>query len=181
MRAFILRRVGLIRHEQGGVALIGPGHSGDTLRLQRFLTRNSTRTARLTRSETGTRGAFSTVSSSPPSNCPFLCCLAIICCEIQAILSLPTRSGSSRCWILRRSTTSRWLGRAGRARGRRLRRLRRSCHRCVGKRSAGGQAGTSSKIENYLGFPTGISGQALAGRARCKHRSSAPGSPSPAT
>src|SRR5207344_1043899 len=29
----------------------------------------------------------------------------------------------------------------------------------------GGQAGTSSKIENYLGFPTGISGQALAGRA----------------
>src|SRR5205814_8140343 len=30
----------------------------------------------------------------------------------------------------------------------------------------GGQAGTSSKIENYLGFPTGISGQALAGRAQ---------------
>src|SRR5262249_34344804 len=29
----------------------------------------------------------------------------------------------------------------------------------------GGEAGTSSKIENYLGFPTGISGQALAGRA----------------
>ena len=29
----------------------------------------------------------------------------------------------------------------------------------------GGQAGTSSRIENYLGFPTGISGQALAGRA----------------
>ena len=32
-------------------------------------------------------------------------------------------------------------------------------------RSPGGQAGTSLKIENYLGFPTGISGQALAGRA----------------
>src|SRR5208282_1008616 len=30
----------------------------------------------------------------------------------------------------------------------------------------GGQAGTSSKIENYLGFPTGISGEALAGRAQ---------------
>lgn len=40
MRAFILRRVGLIRHAQGGVVLIGPGHGGDTLRLQRFLTRN---------------------------------------------------------------------------------------------------------------------------------------------
>ncbi len=43
----------------------------------------------------------------------------------------------------------------------------------------GGQAGTSSKIENYLGFPTGISGQALAGRARCRRRSSVPCSPSP--
>lgn len=31
--------------------------------------------------------------------------------------------------------------------------------------AAGGQAGTSSKIENYLGFPTGLSGEALAGRA----------------
>lgn len=40
MRAFILRRVGLIRHAQGGVVLIGPGHGADTLRLQRFLTRN---------------------------------------------------------------------------------------------------------------------------------------------
>ena len=40
MRAFILRRVGLISHGQGGVELIGPGHDGDTLRLQRFMTRN---------------------------------------------------------------------------------------------------------------------------------------------
>src|SRR6478735_6527779 len=32
-------------------------------------------------------------------------------------------------------------------------------------RSFGGQAGASARIENYLGFPTGISGQALAGRA----------------
>src|SRR5664279_2270341 len=41
MRAFILRRVGLIRHSQGGVVLIGPGHSADTLRLQQFLSRNA--------------------------------------------------------------------------------------------------------------------------------------------
>jgi thioredoxin reductase (NADPH) len=40
MRALILRRVGLIRHGQGGVVLIGPGHGADTLRLQRFMTRN---------------------------------------------------------------------------------------------------------------------------------------------
>ena len=33
------------------------------------------------------------------------------------------------------------------------------------QRAIGGQAGASARIENYLGFPTGISGQALAGRA----------------
>lgn len=40
MRAFILRRVGLMRHIQGGVVLMGSSHSGDTLRIQRFLSRN---------------------------------------------------------------------------------------------------------------------------------------------
>ena len=41
MRAFILRRTGLILHGQAGVMLIGPGHAVDTIRLQRFLTRNN--------------------------------------------------------------------------------------------------------------------------------------------
>jgi thioredoxin reductase (NADPH) len=41
MRAFVLRRVGLIRHATGGSVLIGPGHTADTQRLNRFLTRNS--------------------------------------------------------------------------------------------------------------------------------------------
>lgn len=41
MRAFILRRVGLIRHGRGGVVLIGPGHQRETLRLERFLVRNA--------------------------------------------------------------------------------------------------------------------------------------------
>jgi thioredoxin reductase (NADPH) len=40
MRAFILRRVGLMRHSQGGVIVIGSSHSSDTLRIQRFLSRN---------------------------------------------------------------------------------------------------------------------------------------------
>jgi thioredoxin reductase (NADPH) len=41
MRAFILRRVGLVRHSHGAVVLIGPAHGGDTIRIQRFLTRNA--------------------------------------------------------------------------------------------------------------------------------------------
>lgn len=40
MRAFILRRVNIIQQGIGGVVLIGPGHGADTLRLQRFLVRN---------------------------------------------------------------------------------------------------------------------------------------------
>ena len=41
MRAFILRRVGLIRHVHGGVVVVGPAHSADTLRLVQFLSRNA--------------------------------------------------------------------------------------------------------------------------------------------
>src|SRR6478672_4216759 len=40
MRAFILRRVGLIRHVHGGVVVVGPAHTADTLRLVQFLSRN---------------------------------------------------------------------------------------------------------------------------------------------
>src|SRR5262249_19453169 len=41
VRAFILRRVGLIRHAHGGVVVIGHGHQADTLRVERFLIRNN--------------------------------------------------------------------------------------------------------------------------------------------
>ena len=47
------------------------------------------------------------------------------------------------------------------------------------QRAFGGQAGASARIENYLGFPTGISGQALAGRASPRRRNSALRSPFP--
>jgi thioredoxin reductase (NADPH) len=40
MKAFILRRIGLIQHGQGGVILIGSAHAADTIRIQRFLVRN---------------------------------------------------------------------------------------------------------------------------------------------
>src|SRR6186713_1289762 len=41
MRAFILRRIGLIRHLHGGVVVVGPAHTADTLRLVQFLSRNA--------------------------------------------------------------------------------------------------------------------------------------------
>ena len=67
-------------------------------------------------------------------------------------------------WTVRRSRRRR--RRAGRARRRRLRRVGRAVDGGRWTRSAtGGQAGTSSRIENYLGFPAGISGAELADRA----------------
>jgi thioredoxin reductase (NADPH) len=45
MRAFILRRVGLMRYSQGGVVLIGSSHSGDTLRISAFCPETATRIA----------------------------------------------------------------------------------------------------------------------------------------
>jgi thioredoxin reductase (NADPH) len=60
--------------------------------------------------------------------------------------------------------------RAGRAGGRRVRGLGRLDGGGAGCESAGRQAGASSKIENYFGFPTGVSGQALAGRGLSQAR-----------
>jgi thioredoxin reductase (NADPH) len=66
--------------------------------------------------------------------------------------------------VLRRRRRRR---RAGGARGCGVRRERRACARCSSERAAtGGQAGQSSRIENYLGFPHGLSGAELAQRAR---------------
>ena len=71
-------------------------------------------------------------------------------------LGLPTRP--SEC-VLRRG--HRRSG-ASRTRGRRVRRVGRTVARCWSSaRRPGGQAGTSSRIENYLGFPTGVSGDEL--------------------
>ena len=55
--------------------------------------------------------------------------------------------------------------RSGRARGGRLRRVGGARHASRSTRSTGGQAGASSRIENYVGFPNGISGDELASRA----------------
>ena len=55
--------------------------------------------------------------------------------------------------------------RPGGPRGRGLRRLRRPLHAHARGRGTRGQAGSSSRIENYLGFPSGISGAELANRA----------------
>jgi len=167
MRAFILRRVGLIRHSQGGVVLIGPGHNADLLRLERFLMRN------------GYPHRLLDTEKDPDAH-GFLECFSLRADELPVVIS-------SRERVLRNPTTAALAddlgltetfdasrvydvavigaGPAGLAAA--VYAASEGLQTIVIEGMApGGQAGTSSKIENYLGFPTGISGQALAGRAQ---------------
>ncbi len=167
MRAFILRRVGFIKSARGGVVVIGPGKAGDTLRLQRFLTRNAY-PHRLLDTDTD------------PDAEGFLACFALVPSDLPVVVG-PENS------LYRNPTVARLAddlglteptdpshvhdlavvgaGPAGLAAA--VYAASEGLDTVVIEGTApGGQAGTSSKIENYLGFPTGISGQALAGRAQ---------------
>ncbi|NEU13874.1 FAD-dependent oxidoreductase [Methylobacterium sp. BTF04] len=167
MRAYILRRVGLIRHGTGGVILIGPGHRRDTLRLQGFLIRNAYPHRLLD------------VDTDPDAKC-FLACfdlrpedLPVIIVPGAAALRNPTNAALADTLGLTEAIDPARIydvavvgaGPAGLAAA--VYAASEGLDTIVIEGLApGGQAGTSSKIENYLGFPTGISGQALAGRAQ---------------
>lgn len=167
MRAFILRRVGLIQHAQGGVILIGPGHSGDTLRMQQFLGRN------------GYPHRLLDTEVEPDAE-GFLDCFEVTPDQLPVVISPDAR-------LLRNPTTAALADHLGLTEAIDPHRVYDVAVIGAGPAglaaavyaasegldtivveglAPGGQAGTSSKIENYLGFPTGISGQALAGRAQ---------------
>ena len=166
MRAFILRRMGLISAEQGDVILIGSSHSADTLRVRQFLGRNS----------------FPYVSVDVDRDADVAALLErfhvgvdevpVVVCRGEAVLRNPTNERLAECLRMNPEiddATVRDLivigaGPAGLAAA--VYGASEGLDVLVLESTApGGQAGTSSKIENYLGFPTGISGQALAGRA----------------
>jgi thioredoxin reductase (NADPH) len=167
MRAFILRRVGLIRHAQGGVVLIGSGRAGDILRLQRFLTRN------------GYPHRLLDIDADPDAE-GFLACfdltpdlLPVVITPEKGVLRNPSNAElADQLGLTEALEPGRvydvavvgagpaGLAAAVYAASEGLRTI------VLEGMAPGGQAGTSSKIENYLGFPTGISGQALAGRAQ---------------
>ncbi len=166
MRAFILRRVGLIGHGQGGVPLIGRGNGGDTLRIQRFLTRNGYphRLIDIDKDE-DTEGFLDCFGLGDDA-------LPVVIyegrplrnpgnVELADALGLLETLEPGRVWDL----AVVGAGPAGLAAA--VYAASEGLDVIVLEALApGGQAGTSSKIENYLGFPTGISGQALAGRAQ---------------
>ncbi|MEM9795641.1 MAG: FAD-dependent oxidoreductase [Pseudomonadota bacterium] len=165
MRAFILRRSGFIIHAEAGVTLIGEVGDRDVIRINRFLSRNGypvtvcgkdtpagqelIATAQVDRSCPAiVRTAEGDVHANPSTS------------ELADLLGLTEAleadhvydvaivgagpSGLSACVYAASEALDTIV---------------------IETEAPGGQAGTSSKIENYLGFPTGISGQALAGRA----------------
>ena len=167
MRAFILRRVGLIRHGQGGVVLIGPGHGGDTLRLQRFLTRNGYPHRLLDTEADPDAGGFLACFEITPDQLP------VVISTDERVLRNPSNAALADDLGLTETFDPAHVydvavvgaGPAGLAAA--VYAASEGLGTIVVEGLApGGQAGTSSKIENYLGFPTGISGQALAGRAQ---------------
>lgn len=166
VRAFLLRRVALLSGAYFDVVLVGSNHSSDTLRIKEFLTRNA--------------HPYTTIDPDHDSTVQDLldhfkftiADLPVLICRETTVLRNPSNQQIANCLGFNDSidqTQVRDLvivgaGPAG---------LAASVYAAsegldvlvIESNYPGGQAGSSSRIENYLGFPSGISGNELTGRA----------------
>lgn len=167
MRAFILRRVSLINHAQGGIVLIGSSHSADTLRLQRFLTRNGYPHRLLDSDRSRDAQAFLTRFKVEAAALPVIITHGDEVLRNPSTLSLADKLGLTEPLEPDEVFDVAVVGAGPSGLAAAVYAASEGLQTVVLEALApGGQAGTSSKIENYLGFPTGISGEALAGRAQ---------------
>jgi|SoiMethySBSTD1v2_1073268.scaffolds.fasta_scaffold58826_2 thioredoxin reductase (NADPH) len=166
MRALILRRVSLIQGGAGGPVLIGPVSLGDMARLQNFLARNGQPHHVLDPAED--KDAADLVARYSASRAD----LPLVVCPDGAVLRNPSETSLALAMGMITNHAHDKLydvavvgsGPAGLATA--VYAASEGLSVAVfDSRAFGGQAGASARIENYLGFPTGISGQALAGRA----------------
>jgi thioredoxin reductase (NADPH) len=166
MRAFILRRVALITEGGAGSVLVGRGNDPDLMRLQNFLSRNGYPYTSLdaTSDEEG-RAVIERFGVQADE-------LPLMICPDGTLLKRPTDKEAGCCLGITpeldpdavHDVVVVGAGPAG---------LATAVYAAseglsvmvLDQRYFGGQAGASARIENYLGFPTGISGMALAGRA----------------
>jgi thioredoxin reductase (NADPH) len=166
MRAFILRRIELVAGGLGDVVLIGSSHSPGTLRVKEFLTRNNHPYAYIDldrdRDVQELLDRFSVGVADVP----------VLICRGTAVLRNPSNQAIADCLGFNDAIDETHIrdlivigaGPSG---------LAAAVYGAsegldvlvIESEAPGGQAGASSRIENYLGFPTGISGQELAGRA----------------
>jgi thioredoxin reductase (NADPH) len=166
MRAFILRRVELIARGLGDVVLVGSSHSAGTLRIKEFLMRNGHPYSYIDLDRDGDvehlLDRFHVAAADVP----------VVICRGEVVLRNPTNQQIADCLgfndaidqthlrdlvVLGAGPSGLAAAVYGASEGLDVLVLETN--------SPGGQAGSSSKIENYLGFPSGISGQELATRA----------------
>ncbi len=166
MRAFILRRVELIQTGTGGVTLAGSAHAADTVRLRSFLIRNGYPYRLLDTDVDDDARRLIDGCGIDAAECP------VVILPDRRVMRCPTTAelAEELGITIELDPTHTYdvavigAGPAGLAAA--VYAASEGLDTLVLESLApGGQAGTSSKIENYLGFPTGISGQALAGRA----------------
>jgi thioredoxin reductase (NADPH) len=166
LAAFVLRRVYLIDHDAGDAVLIGSSHSSDTLRLREFLTRNSHPHTYIDLDrDTDVQAVLDQFRIRLEE-------IPVLICRGELMLRNPTNAEAAECFGLNAGIDEGVVydlivvgaGPSG---------LAAAVYGAsegltvlvVESNAPGGQAGSSSRIENYLGFPLGISGQELAGRA----------------
>jgi len=165
MRAFILRRVELIARGFGDVVLVGSSHCSGTLRIKEFLTRNG--------------HPYSYIDLDRDADVQELLDrlhvveedIPVLICRGEVVLRNPSNQQIADCLGFNEAIDQSRLrdvvivgaGPSGLAAA--VYGASEGLDVLVLESNApGGQAGSSSKIENYLGFPTGISGQELAAR-----------------
>ncbi len=166
MRAFILRRLALITNNLGNVILMGSRHSAHTLRLREFLTRNGYPHTYVDLDSDKTSQELLDRFGVKVEDVP------VVICDFRTVLRNPSTSSLADCLGLNLDVDPAQvkdliivgagpsgLAAAVYAASEGLDAL------LIEAEAPGGQAGSSSKIENYLGFPTGISGLELAARA----------------
>jgi thioredoxin reductase (NADPH) len=166
MRALILRRVGLLETGAGGPVIVGRADNGDVLRLQGFLRNNGHPHLRLDPETDPDAKALIERFHVDPGQLP------IVLCPAGQLLRNPGETELARCIglvgpidpdrvydVAIVGAGPAGLAAAVYAGSEGLRALVLDC------RAFGGQAGASARIENYLGFPTGITGMALMARA----------------
>jgi thioredoxin reductase (NADPH) len=166
MRALILRRIGLMETGAGGPVIVGRADNGDVLRLQGFFRSNAHPYLKLDPDADPEAKALIERFHVDPGQLP------IVLCPGGQLLRNPSERDVARCLGLVRPIDPKrvydvaivgagpaGLATAVYAASEGLSVLVLDC------RAFGGQAGASARIENYLGFPTGITGIALMARA----------------